>query len=103
MTNDIILAGLGILVVISQTTLLGFKLQERLTQKKERNGSKTNPTTVPGLASVCVNHGVAIARVETKLNSIDKRRKEDREDDKAFKTGLTTQLDNIWNKVNQPK
>ena len=103
MTNDIILAGLGILVVISQTTLLGFKLQERLTQKKEGNGAKDNPTTVPGLATVCLSHGKSITRVETKLIAWEKRRGEDRENDSVFKAGLTTQLDNIWNKVNQPK
>ena len=101
----IILGALGVLLLISQITLIAFKLQEKRETKKlfESNGNpgrpKTNGFTIPGFANICIEHAKKLVKVETCLKNIVSRRQEDKKIELLWKEEIRDNFKRVFDRI----
>lgn len=102
---QIMLGALGVLVLISQITLIAFKLQEKRETRKlfESNGnpgrSKTNGFSIPGFANICIEHAKKLVKFETCLKNIVDQRKEDHSEELLWKTEIRDNFKRVFDRI----
>ena len=105
MQYRIILGALGVLLLISQITLIAFKLQEKRETRKlfEANGNpgrpKINGFSIPGFANICIEHAKKLVKIETCLTNIVDQRKEDREEEVSWKAEIRDSFKRVFNRI----
>ena len=69
----------GILLLIAQATLIGFKIMEKREAKRFFNGESKNTNSsslikIPGFASICIEHAKKLVQIETYLKNLFSQR-----------------------------
>jgi len=105
MQYKIILGALGILLLISQITLIAFKLQEKRETRRLFEGNdnpgrpKINGFPIPGFANICIEHAKKLVKIETCLTNIVDKRKEDREEEALWKSEIRDSFKRVLNRI----
>ena len=105
MQYRIILGALGVLLLISQITLIAFKLQEKRETRRlfsDLGNPKpvtSNHTKIPGFAQICIEHAKKLVKIEEKLGNLIKTRDEDHLENQDWKKELRQNFVRIFNKI----
>jgi len=101
----IILGALGVLILIAQITLVGFKLQEKretrrlFSETSNPNRSKLNGLIVPGFAQICMEHAKKLVGIDRDLKNLIKTRDEDHAEGLLWKTEVRDSFKRVFDKI----
>jgi len=101
----IILGALGVLILIAQITLVGFKLQEKretrrlFSESNKPNPPRINGVKVPGFAQICIEHTKKLVKIETCLKNLIKTRDEDHGELQEWKTEIRDWFKRIFDRI----